>query len=183
MHIKATGFDTYDVQPAYFPDMFAERPIIVFGKWRGPVAGTIELTGKTGSGDFSSIVDVAGFQPDENNRALRYLWARSRITELSNLGDGSISDGRIKQIVEMGLKYNLLTPYTSFIAVREKVVNPGGDAKDVKQALPLPEGVIDTAIGSEPELWWLLAASLLAVMVILLRHRIRFLNVVCGWVE
>jgi len=183
IHLKAEGFETYDVQPMNFPDMFAERPIILYGKWRGPVVGSFLLTGRSGSGDFSTTFDVGGVQPDEGNRALRYLWARSRIAELSDFGDANPSEERIQQIVNMGLKYNLLTPYTSFIAVREKVVNPNGNAEDVKQPLPLPEGVMDTAIGSEPDLWWLLAATVLAAAIVLLRRRIYFGHRLCSLVE
>jgi Ca-activated chloride channel family protein len=165
--IKANGFDIYDVQPSHFPDLLAQRPVVFFGKWRGPATGTIELTGKTGAGDFSTSLDVGSVQADEGNSALRYLWARSRIAELSDYGATDISDDRIKEITSLGLKYNLLTRYTSFIAVREKVVNPNGNADDVNQVLPLPVGVSDMAVGAEPEFVWLLALStLMAVMLI-----------------
>jgi len=33
----------------------------------------------------------------------------------------------------------------------------------------LPVGVMDTAVGAEPELWWLMTAMLLAVVVYRLR--------------
>jgi Ca-activated chloride channel family protein len=183
IHVQASGFEIYDVQPLNFPDMFAQRPIVLYGKWRGAVGGSFELTGNSGSGLFSSLFDVASVRPDEGNSALRYLWARSKIAELSDFGDGEQSQEAIRQITDLGLKYNLLTPYTSFIAVREKVVNPNGDADDVKQPLPLPEGVMDTAIGAEPELWWLLAASVLAVAIVILRRRVRFVGAFCRWVE
>ncbi|HSU24405.1 MAG TPA: VWA domain-containing protein, partial [Pyrinomonadaceae bacterium] len=183
IRVRALGFDTYDVQPVNFPDMFAQRPIILFGKYRGPVGGTFQLSGLSGSGDFVTTFDVANAQPNESNRALRYLWARSKIAELSDFGDGQPSDDIVKQITLLGLAYNLLTPYTSFIAVREKVVNPNGDADDVKQPLPMPEGVMDTAIGAEPDLWWLLAASVLAAAIIMLRRRIYFLHRLCSMVE
>jgi Ca-activated chloride channel family protein len=181
--VRANGFDIYDVDPGGFPDMFAQRPIIVFGKWRGDVTGTIELTGRTGNGEFSSTLDVSSAQPDGSNSALRYLWARSRISELSDYGSVDASDGRVKEITALGLKYNLLTPYTSFIAVRERIVNPGGDAAEVRQPLPLPDGVIDTAVGSEPELIWLLVASILIATVFILRRHVRRLDDACRWIE
>jgi len=75
------------------------------------------------------------------------------------------------------LKYNLLTPYTSFVAVREVVTNPTGPAQDVNQPLPLPLRVSDmavgggTAVGSEPELIWLVIGSLLLATIMILRRR------------
>ena len=176
IQVRSVGFDTYDVNPIHFPDLFAQRPIILFGKWRGPVAGTIELTGKTGLGEYVSRLDVASSQPDEANSALRYLWARSRIAELSDYGTSDVTEEAAKAITALGLKYNLLTRYTSFIAVREVVTNTTGSAEDVKQPLPLPMRVSDLAVGgaevgSEPELVWLVAGSLLLVTIMILRRK------------
>src|ERR1041384_1769093 len=175
--VRSVGFDTYDVNPMQFPDLFAQRPIILFGKWRGPVAGTIELTGKTGHGEYVSRFDVAGSQPDEGNSALRYLWARSRIAELSDYGTSDLTEQDIKEVTGLGLKYNLLTRYTSFIAVREVVTNPNGNAQDVKQPLPMPLRVSDLAVGggaevgSEPELIWLMVGLLAVATTMIVRRR------------
>jgi Ca-activated chloride channel family protein len=79
------------------------------------------------------------------------------------------------------LKYNLLTRYTSFIAVREVVTNPTGSAQDVNQPSALPLRVSElavgdgTEVGSEPELVWLLVACLVLVtFTIAFRRRQRF---------
>ncbi|HKC84684.1 MAG TPA: VIT domain-containing protein [Blastocatellia bacterium] len=176
IQVRSDGFDIYDVNPARLPDLFAQRPVILFGKWRGPVGGTLELRGRTGQGDYVTRVDVAGAQPDEANRALRYMWARSRIAELSDYGSGDLDADRIRDVTSLGLKYNLLTQYTSFIAVREKISNNQGPAQDVEQPLPLPLGVSEMAVGSEPELVWLIAASLIIATVMLLRRRRRLVD-------
>ena len=179
IQVRSIGFDTYDVDPVHLPDLMAQRPVIVFGKWRGPVAGTFELQGKTGKGDYVTRLDVTGAQPDEGNRALQYLWARSRIAELSDYGSQSVAEEKAGAITALGLKYNLLTQYTSFIAVREVVTNPLGQADDVKQPLPLPLRVSDLAVGgdtekgSEPELIWLVALSLLFALFMIYRGRRR----------
>jgi Ca-activated chloride channel family protein len=178
IQVKSQGFDTYDVQPTHFPDLLAERPIILFGKWRGPVTGTFELTGKSGRGDYLTRLDISGLQPDESNRALRYLWARTRIAELSDYGSGNVRDDRVKEITSLGLKYNLLTQYTSFIAVREVVTNTLGPAQDINQPLPLPIRVSDMAVGgteqgSEPELVWLIVGTLLIASIMIFRGRRR----------
>ena len=181
IQVRANGFDIYDVNPIKFPDLLAQRPIILFGKWRGPVGGTIELTGQNGHGLFTSRFDVASTQPDEGNSALRYLWARSRIAELSDYGSSQVDDDTAKLITALGLHYNLLTRYTSFIAVREVVTNPTGSAEDVKQASPLPLRVSDlavgggTEVGSEPELVWLITGALFFfTLVVVFKQRRRF---------
>jgi hypothetical protein len=50
-------------------------------------------------------------------------------------------------ITDLGLKYNLLTQYTSFVAIDSEVRNKEGEATTVKQPLPLPEGVSDLSVG------------------------------------
>jgi Ca-activated chloride channel family protein len=179
INVRAIGFDAYDLNPIKFPDLMAQRPIILFGKWRGPASGTIELTGKTGQGLFTSRLDVAQSQPAEANSALRYLWARTRIAELSDYAASQADDADAKEITALGLKYNLLTRYTSFIAVREVVTNPTGSAQDVKQASPLPLRVSDmavgggTEVGAEPELIWLIVSVLLMFTTALIIKRKR----------
>ena len=53
----------------------------------------------------------------------------------------------IKEITRLGIQYNLLTKYTSFIAIDSLIRRDTGDVVTVKQPLPLPEGVSDYAVG------------------------------------
>src|SRR5206468_2023808 len=87
VHVAFGGFDAYDVQPASFPDVMADRPIVVFGKWRGEPRGHVVVTGSSGTGAFQQSFDVSAVAPDPGNRVLRYLWARARIADLTDSGD------------------------------------------------------------------------------------------------
>ena len=158
--VTFNGFDAYDVEPAHVPDLFASRPIVIFGKWRGPAAGSIEISGRTGRGPYSATVPVSSASVDAGHSALRYLWARSRIADLSDFGPAAPREDRIAAITSLGLTYGLLTRYTSFVAVQE-IVRTRESAADVDQPLPLPEGVSDLAVGvtqgPEPGVVWLFA--------------------------
>src|SRR5574341_1837490 len=79
--------------------------------------------------------------------ALCYLWARHRIAMLADYNLLQPDDERIKEVTELGLEYNLLTNYTSFVAVDTEIRDKGGKSTTVKQPLPLPEGVSDYAVG------------------------------------
>ncbi len=170
------GFEVYDVQPTSLPDVMAERPIVIFGKWRGEPRGQVVVTGSSGTGDFRRTLSVSHVAPDTSNRALRYLWARARIAELSDFGDTSESDETRRQLVSLGLSYGLLTRHTSFIAVHEVVRESVEPGEDVVQPLPLPAGVSDLAVGGmgsgdEPGLAWLFAVMLIAGLGLCLRPR------------
>lgn len=143
-----TGFETYDVQPANTPDVFAERPVIVFGKWKGKAVGSIKLTGYTGKSRYIKTLRVEESKPEESNLALKYLWAREKVRLLDDYIQVSYShEELIEEVTSIGLKYNLLTQYTSFIALDSEIRNKNGNYTSVKQPLPLPQGVSNYAIG------------------------------------
>ena len=148
-------FDAYDIEPVAIPDVMAERPILVFGKYKGKAAGTLTLTGKMGRKNYKQTFDLSQVKPDKANSALRYLWARERIKYLDYLvGEYNRdveNDPNAKKILELGLKYNLMTNYTSFVAIDEVVVNKDGKQTTVQQPIPMPEGVSDYAVGHDVE--------------------------------
>ncbi|MDD5569630.1 MAG: VIT and VWA domain-containing protein, partial [Bacteroidales bacterium] len=147
--INFGNFSVYDVEPISVPDVFAERPVMIYGKWKGDASGTIQLTGKNGSGNYTCSINVGDAKPSEENIALKYIWVRQKIRELGDYKKLGETDEIKKEITELGLKYNLLTEYTSFIAIDSLVRNKGGKQTTVKQPLPMPEGVSDNAIGDE----------------------------------
>jgi Ca-activated chloride channel family protein len=140
-------FNAYAVEPLCIPDVFAERPVIVFGKWRGRPMGEITLHGMTSGGPYVNKIDIRKERPLKSNSALQYLWARHRITLLSDYNSLRQDADRIKEVTQLGLTYNLLTAYTSFVAIDTEVRLANGQAVTVKQPLPLPEGVSDYAVG------------------------------------
>ncbi|WP_422089036.1 MULTISPECIES: VIT and vWA domain-containing protein [Variovorax] len=182
-NVKATfgGLDVYDVEPQALPDVLGERPVIVFGKWRadssGQAKGRVIIEGQGASGPYRQEVRI-----DERTRqdtaALRTLWARHRIQSLSDqetLEGGTAFKDRI---TELGLKYSLLTQYTSFIAVDKVVRNVAPqNSVDVNQPLPLPQGVSELALGAEvpstPEPETLGAIAVVLSMLAMLRRRAR----------
>jgi Ca-activated chloride channel family protein len=163
VRVTYNGFDAYDIEPAAQPDLFAERPVVVFGKWRGDKGGQIAVTGRLPNGSFNKVFDVQNSASRPEHEALPQLWARNRIARLSDFNFDNRDEEAIREVTSLGLTYSLLTEYTSFIAVLEEVRNPDGNATDVDQPLPLPDGVSDFAVGygsgSEPGFWILLLAA------------------------
>lgn len=151
--------DVYDMEPGYFPDMLAERPLVIMGKYRGGHAGTITISGYSGNQKYEKIFDLSSVSPQPSNAAIRTLWARQRIQQLTyqmenNSNHPSTESGsRLqKEITALGLRYSLMTQFTSFIAIDEHhIVDKNGKMVTVKQALPLPKGVSNRAVGEEAD--------------------------------
>jgi Ca-activated chloride channel family protein len=146
--VSFAGFDAGDLEPLAVPDLFAQRPLTLLGKYRGSPGGTIAVTGTTAQGKFEQKIKVAPDQASPDNAALRLLWARHRLMRLADLHslERGKDEARIKEITALGLKYSLMSPFTSFVAV-DQVKRADGTLVTVKQPLPLPEGVSDLAVG------------------------------------
>lgn len=177
------GLETYDVEPVALPDLFAERPLVVFGKWRGEAKGRVRAEGIGATGPWRNEVPIDAAQVRDGDQALAHLWARHRIASLVDQETLEGGYAYSQQILDLGLAYNLLTPYTSFIAVDQLVRNPDpAQAAQVDQPLPLPQGVSNQAIGTpasiqvpstpEPSVWAMLLIGL-AGMGWMLRRRAR----------
>ncbi len=147
VRIETLGFAAYDIEPARIPDLFAERPLVIVGKYRGEPSGEIAVSGYTGRGRFEQRIRVAAGQSDPANDGLRYLWARERVRLLSDFRVVDDSEEDRLALIDLGLKYNLLTEFTSFVAIDQRVRRTDGTLETVKQPLPMPQGVSDLAVG------------------------------------
>ena len=180
--VEFDGFESYDLEPAAVRDVFSDRPVIIQGKWRGGAHGTVTIEGVTGDGTYRRSFDISKLLTDRSD-ALGYLWARTRVADLSDAAlSGSGREIRA-EITRLGLTYNLLTPYTSFVAV-DRIVRNEGAGEDVEQPQPLPHGVEPSAIGGrtlqvgpEPELWvmfvMLLCVLGIGARLVPMRHEVR----------
>jgi Ca-activated chloride channel homolog len=190
INVKYEGFKPYDLIIEKQPDIMSERPIVIIGKYRGSSNGKLILSGNTGKGKIEKVVDINDDLISASNSAIRYLWAREKIKIISDLGAESMDEKAVKATTDLGLKYNLLTEYTSFIAVDKKeVVTKNGELVTVEQVSPMPSGVSNFAIGANFDLvgsfmvgssdyssfLWITSISLIiifALYLIFLRKRI-----------
>ncbi|CAN5426964.1 hypothetical protein BH09BAC1_BH09BAC1_23900 [soil metagenome] len=148
--INYGSLNAYDVEPSHVPDVLADRPIVVIGKYKGAPTGKITVSGTSGNGKFTTELDLATASIGKEHNALPYLWARTRIQILDDynaLGYGVDKEAIKKEVTSLGLTYNLMTAYTSFIAIDERV-RSNGQPTTVSQPLPLPEGVDELAAGN-----------------------------------
>jgi Ca-activated chloride channel homolog len=178
-HVKVRfeGLDVYDVEPRNLPDLLAQRPLIVFGKWRGDAKGKLIVEGQSANGPVQQSMDISGTNMTDT-AALRHLWARHRIASLSDQESMEGGDAFSKPITELGLQYSLLTQYTSFLAVDQVVRNKApADSTSVNQPSPLPQGVENTALGAEvpstpePATWGAMLVTLSVLAMLAHRRR------------
>lgn len=176
VRVACEGFEAYDLEPKWQPDLLSERPIVVCGKWRGARTGSITVSGLAAGRRYAQTYRVGEVTPGKDLTALRYLWARSAIARLTDDQRAAGDAQRAGEITKLGLAYGLLTEFTSFIAVDEVIRNAGGDGKTVAQPLPLPKGVGEAATQAlvssapEPEVWALLVIAMIGIAAVVTRR-------------
>ena len=138
IELEFDGFNAYDIEPANYGDIIADKPLVVFGKWKGDKTGAIKLKGVTGKGAFEKTIKLSDYQSNQNNEALKYLWARKKIQLLSDYASIAETEELKEAITALGIKYNLLTKYTSFIGVDNQSNKPSSGIESNSGAVPEP---------------------------------------------
>ena len=140
------GLPVADVYPKQIPDLFSAKPVVLTGRYTGESRGSIRLTGKMSGRAFERTVPVSFSRSAKDHDVLATMWARTRIADLTSQDYAGIQNGNPRaeikeQITQLGLDYRLMTQFTSFVAVEEKVVTEGGRPRRVDVPVEMPHGV------------------------------------------
>jgi Ca-activated chloride channel family protein len=132
--------------PGRVPDLFSSTPVVVKGQYKEGGKGVITLKGKTGEGKFERKIDVTLPENEPAHDVLAPLWARAKVEHLMNQDLTGAQRGQptpaIKEeVLGLGLRFQLLTQYTSFVAVEHLRITEGGQSRTVAVPVEMPEGV------------------------------------------
>lgn len=135
--------EIYPISPI---DLFDNQPLVLFGRKVDRRNGQIKITAKTARGDrFEQTLPVnfnLGNSEEVGNVAIAKLWGRSKIKSLMNEMFGGETKSGVETVTRTALSYQLLSQYTSFVAVSEEVrVDPDGETRTVEVPIELPEGI------------------------------------------
>lgn len=140
------GLPVADVYPNSIPDVFTAGPIVLKGRYTRGGEGDITLSGILRGKKWTHTLHVKFPEVQKEGSALPSLWAREKIAQLQSQDWKGAQDNnpnpQIKdQIVETALRYSLMSQYTSFVAVQQKIVNPGGASETVRVPIELGDGL------------------------------------------
>jgi Ca-activated chloride channel family protein len=151
------GGEKPEIYPLAAPDLFANQPLVLFGRKGDRISGKLRISGNIAGGKrYEKIIPInfvaAGVTrqresnppviADFGNPAIAQLWGRFRIKELMSQMFGGETKSVVESVTNTALNYRLLSQYTAFIAVSEEVrVEPDGTRRRVQVPVELPEGV------------------------------------------
>ena len=145
IEIEWGGMAVSETYPSRIPDLFVGRPLVLSGRFEGEpdsvtVSGTVDGTRR------SLVIEATGRGAGPS---VAKVWARSNIADLSDrqvtAGDPHGKLGA--SILRVALQHQLVSNYTSFVAVDSSEPTKGQFGVTVHQAVPVPDGVrYDTTV-------------------------------------
>lgn len=165
LELQWNGAEPDEVYPARLADLHAGEPLCLSASFPpGQLPRSVTLRGETALGEVRAQLDRN--RSGSAGRGIATRWAWARVDHLmSRICRGEEESVIRPAVLEVGLTHHLVTPYTSFVAVEERVtVKDGRRTVEVANALPrgsrlgagpgLPRG------GTSDRLARLLAAAL-----------------------
>ncbi len=119
----------FDLHPAPLPDLFAGSQLVLVGRYRHPGSTTVKLEGmlqdQLKSFEYPNQVFRSSGGPD----FLPRLWATRKIGALLNqIRLEGPNQEVIDQIVQLSIRYGIITPYTSYLVTEPKAL--GAEVQD-----------------------------------------------------
>jgi len=142
LRIEARGLavDLDTVVPRRLPDLFPGAPLVVSGRFRGRVGGSIVVAAQDDAGiPWSQTLPVS----TAADPAIAAVWARAEVRELEDrylVGDDERATLE-RRIVATSLRFSVLSRFTAYVAIdRGSPANPGGEVHRIVQPVELPSG-------------------------------------------
>jgi len=136
LKLDMAGVDTDLVYPRTLPDLFRGSQITLIGRYRNPIDldyVRLQLGGNAGGANKIFLYDNLRFPLREDaNDFLPRLWATRRVGWLMEQVRSNGEQQELRdEIVDLGTRYGIVTPYTSYLALE-----PGAAGQAVT-ALPM----------------------------------------------
>ncbi len=130
--------DTVEMFPARIPDLYAGEPVLVSAKL-SKITGGLRITGKRGKTPWKVNLELRG---GSEKSGLDKLWARQKIEQLMNrYYEEGKNDAIRNLIVQVALKYHLVSKFTSLVAVDVEKTRPASEKVNSKNVpVHLPAG-------------------------------------------
>jgi hypothetical protein len=146
VHVEWQDLDVVDTHPDAPADVWGEKPLVIHARYRRAGSGRIVLTGFQHGEPYRQELAVTLPEQEPDHAAIASMWARAKVEALTTQDLGALQSGTFpgplrEQIVSVALAHRIVTPFTSFVAVEERVVNEGGAPRTVRVPVEMPDGV------------------------------------------
>ena len=133
VNLSISGVRVEDIYPYPLPDLFADSQLVVAGRYRSGGSAALTLSGQVNGASQSYNYRGLTFVERGGQEFIARLWAQRKIGYLlSQIRLGGVKDELVKEVIALGTRYGIATPYTSFLVqepgvavIRDGVTPPG----------------------------------------------------------
>ncbi len=161
LRIDMGGAKTDLIYPRGIPDVFRGSQVTLIGRYSNAAsldAVSLRLTGKSGGQSRTYTYDKLSFPlRAETNEYLPRLWATRRVGWLMEQVRTNGEQKELRdEIVDLGTRYGIVTPYTSYLALEEGEVSRLGNFNNapgraqlrmMSQPKPTPSATAPSSVG------------------------------------
>ena len=127
-------------------DLFDAKPLVIHGRYTAPGKGTLTIRGMTGAGPYERVLELDLPESAPEHDVIATLWAREKVESLLNrdlraLQQGTFPAELTQQVIALGEDFQIMTQFTSFVAVERSRMTIGGKPMLVAVPIEMPEGV------------------------------------------
>lgn len=130
------GIETSQVYPRSLPDLFKGSQLVLVGKYKGKGPVSVALTGKSGREEKRFVLEGRVIAKDDSFNFLPRLWATRRIGYLiEEIRLQGSNQELVDEIRRLGLKYGIVTPFTSFLVTEKEAQALDAAAPAAREAI------------------------------------------------
>ena len=136
LKIDFKGIEVRDIYPRVMPDLFKGSQLVLIGKYAGKGKVTVVLSGKVGKKAKRFVLKDQELIKAEYYNFLPRLWATRRIGYLiEEIRFQGTNKELVDEVKKLGLKYGIVTPYTSFLVTEKERLSLDMAAPEAEAAL------------------------------------------------
>jgi Ca-activated chloride channel homolog len=133
--IAFKGIETRDLYPQTLPDLFRGSQLVLIGRYRGDGPIAVTLSGKVGKEEKTFALENLKPVKDDAYNFLPRLWATRRIGYLlDEIRLHGVSPELMDEVRKLGIKYGIVTPYTSFLVTEKERFDIAAAAPEAQDA-------------------------------------------------
>ena len=133
--LQVEGVQIEEVYPQPLPDIFAGTQMVVVGKYRGGGPAKLVLSGNVNGQTQTYVYEDRTFASGGGNDFLPRLWATRKIGYLLNqIRLHGENQEWIQAIVDLSVRYGIVTPYTSYLITEDDILTQQGRANAAEEA-------------------------------------------------
>jgi len=129
--------DVEDVYPYPLPDLFAGTQLVVLGRYQTGGETSITLEGEVNGRRQVFTFEDLDFHREGGEEFIARVWATRKIGYLlQQIRLHGEADELVDEIVDLSVRYGIITPYTSFLVEEtERALREGGRSQIAEEAL------------------------------------------------